>query len=560
MKDPALLKEADGMSFEIALQSGERIAELVAGDCGDAARHHQPRRAHVAPGLDAIGAVQSRPRRGIIPQNHKDAWEAKPMSMEAVQTKTREFEVEDVEYLRHGDKPLFIRLLPAARRRSVPGDDRTARRRVDRERPHPQQDPSRGVRLERHRGRVARLPAGARRLSELGGRHQLRDPLGEGARRACSTAGRTSSAFPARRAAGTWRCWPRCGRTIRAMPRSRCRPVRPTVDASVRCVCMFWPVINPLGRHHNAKRLGESAEPAAVAAAHHEAQHGLLGERGEHVGGQPAAGDLARRKGGDAAGALDPGQERPDPRLPRSELRLRRLGGAALRRALPQGRRQDRSRILRRAAALHERPSRTAAVDRGDAARGRLHAREHSHLHDSTATRDQRPGHRQPDPGASRRVRRIRTRQRAPSRAIPTASCSRATVPPRSSSRATSSRSRSTARRRARTTGRSAPSASCMPRSTRRGRRSIRCCARARRTCCRSASRRRRCAPCSAPSATWARRFRSGISPTNSATAPIWRCRTWRAPAISRSVSAAIASSCAAASASSPPAARSTMR
>lgn len=31
IKDPALLKEADGMSFEIALQSGERIAELVAG-------------------------------------------------------------------------------------------------------------------------------------------------------------------------------------------------------------------------------------------------------------------------------------------------------------------------------------------------------------------------------------------------------------------------------------------------------------------------------------------------------------------------------------------------
>jgi tripartite-type tricarboxylate transporter receptor subunit TctC len=31
MKDPALLKEADGMSFEIAFQSGERIAELVAG-------------------------------------------------------------------------------------------------------------------------------------------------------------------------------------------------------------------------------------------------------------------------------------------------------------------------------------------------------------------------------------------------------------------------------------------------------------------------------------------------------------------------------------------------
>ena len=31
MKDPALLKEAETMSLELALQSGERIAELVAG-------------------------------------------------------------------------------------------------------------------------------------------------------------------------------------------------------------------------------------------------------------------------------------------------------------------------------------------------------------------------------------------------------------------------------------------------------------------------------------------------------------------------------------------------
>lgn len=30
------------------------------------------------------------------------------------------------------------------------------------------------------------------------------------------------------------------------------------VDASVKCVVMFWPVINPLGRHHNARRLAEA--------------------------------------------------------------------------------------------------------------------------------------------------------------------------------------------------------------------------------------------------------------------------------------------------------------
>ena len=38
-------------------------------------------------------------------------------------------------------------------------------------------------------------------------------------------------------------------------------PASPSADASVRCVVMFWPVIDPLGRHHNAKRLNESANP-----------------------------------------------------------------------------------------------------------------------------------------------------------------------------------------------------------------------------------------------------------------------------------------------------------
>jgi len=35
----------------------------------------------------------------------------------------------------------------------------------------------------------------------------------------------------------------------------------PEVDASLRCVAMFWPVINPLGRHHNARRMSEGPNP-----------------------------------------------------------------------------------------------------------------------------------------------------------------------------------------------------------------------------------------------------------------------------------------------------------
>ena len=40
-------------------------------------------------------------------------------------------------------------------------------------------------------------------------------------------------------------------------------PGSPTVDASLRCVVMFWPVANPLGRHHNARRVREGANPPA---------------------------------------------------------------------------------------------------------------------------------------------------------------------------------------------------------------------------------------------------------------------------------------------------------
>ena len=37
----------------------------------------------------------------------------------------------------------------------------------------------------------------------------------------------------------------------------------PNVDASVSAAVLFWPVINPLGRHHNAQRLAASENPPA---------------------------------------------------------------------------------------------------------------------------------------------------------------------------------------------------------------------------------------------------------------------------------------------------------
>ena len=84
--------------------------------------------------------------------------------------------------------------------------------------------------------------------------HQLCGALGEAqCARAQDPAG-PGRAYPASRAAGTWRCWSPCGRTIRATRRSRCLPARPRTMRAVRCVVMSWPVINPLSRYRLAKR------------------------------------------------------------------------------------------------------------------------------------------------------------------------------------------------------------------------------------------------------------------------------------------------------------------
>ena len=96
---------------------------------------------------------------------------------------------------------------------------------------------------------------------------------------------------------------------------------------------MFWPVINPLGRHHNAKRLNESANPPpwpprtmklsmAYWANEENMAEGsplLAIKRGEKVVMPPALWIQTKN---------DLIHDYRDP-----ELRLRRQGGAALRRA-----------------------------------------------------------------------------------------------------------------------------------------------------------------------------------------------------------------------------------
>ena len=73
----------------------------------------------------------------------------------------------------------------------------------------------------------------------------------------------------------------------------------PAHDATVRCVVMSWPVINPLGRYRHAKRAQAAPNPPEWPKRHHRAPGFLLAERSQHGGGQSDAGARARREGAD---------------------------------------------------------------------------------------------------------------------------------------------------------------------------------------------------------------------------------------------------------------------
>ena len=121
----------------------------------------------------------------------------------------------------------------------------------------------------------------------------------------------------------------------------------PAHDASVRCVVMSWPVINPYSRYRLAKREHASANPpewpkSIIArqdsywrseANMAEGNPMLALERGEKVLTPPAIWFQGR---GDML------HDYKD-----EESKLSRQRAAALRRQLPQGRRRDHARIYR---------------------------------------------------------------------------------------------------------------------------------------------------------------------------------------------------------------------
>jgi acetyl esterase/lipase len=185
------------------------------------------------------------------------------MNVQAAPSKTQdnqEFDVEDVEYLRHGDKPLYARLFRPRGGGPFPAvvelhggvwteNDRT------RSRSHHEAMVKNGIAvaaLDFRQGEggypnsLIDINYAIRWLKANAARLKTRPDL-------IGITGTSSGGHLAMLAA------------MRPHdPRYAAIPLptgAPVVDSSLRYVVMFWPVINPLGRHHNARRLHEWPNP-----------------------------------------------------------------------------------------------------------------------------------------------------------------------------------------------------------------------------------------------------------------------------------------------------------
>ncbi|HZT52640.1 MAG TPA: alpha/beta hydrolase [Stellaceae bacterium] len=215
-------------------------------------------------------------------------------------TVTHQFTVQDVEYLRHGAKPLLMRLFTPDGKGPFPAvvelhggawcnGDRTGE--------HARHEAlAKGglvvAALDFRQGREGAYPLGVsdinyaiRWLKAHAKEHKI-------AADAVAVSGRSSGGHLAMLTA----LRPKDPRyTATALP-----PGSPAVDASVRCVAMSWPVINPLSRYRHAVRArdkGESWAPSIIQnhldfwggeANMAEGSATLILERGEKAALPPA--------------------------------------------------------------------------------------------------------------------------------------------------------------------------------------------------------------------------------------------------------------------------------
>ena len=226
------------------------------------------------------------------------------MDAKTADARTHEFDVQDVEYLRHGDKPLLARVYKPRGEGPFPAL-------VDLHggawciaRPHHRQGAPRDgwPATASSSSRSTCAPAKRGRLSEGAGRTSITRCAGP----SCNAkelktrpdlvgiSGQSSGGHLA---------------MLVAMrphdPRYTAIPLpagSPAHDATVKCVVMSWPVINPLGRYRFAKRKARCQSagewPPDIIARHHQFWGGeanmaegnpmLMLERGEKVALPPA--------------------------------------------------------------------------------------------------------------------------------------------------------------------------------------------------------------------------------------------------------------------------------
>jgi acetyl esterase len=182
------------------------------------------------------------------------------MSVDTLATKAEALDMEDVEYLRHGDKPLLMRIIRPAGEGPFPAmvelhggvwteNDRT------RSKVHHEAMVKAGIAIAAldfrqaeggYPGSMQDINYAIRWLKANAARAKTRPDL-------VGITGTSSGGHLAMLAA------------MRPHdPKYASIPLpagSPNVDASLRAAALFWPVINPLGRHHNAKRLAEGPNP-----------------------------------------------------------------------------------------------------------------------------------------------------------------------------------------------------------------------------------------------------------------------------------------------------------
>jgi acetyl esterase len=176
-------------------------------------------------------------------------------------TKTHEFEVKDVEYLRHGDKPLLARVFRPKGEGPFPAliechggawclSDRTT------ERLRHEAMASHGivsVALDFRSGNEAPYPASVQDINYAVRWAKLNAPKLKTRPDLVGLSGQSSGGHLAMLVAMR----PHDARYAAIL----LPPGSPAQDATARCVVMSWPVINPLSRYRLAKRAQASANP-----------------------------------------------------------------------------------------------------------------------------------------------------------------------------------------------------------------------------------------------------------------------------------------------------------